>query len=437
MKSLLRLTPIVLIVLIMIVLVLPATTNAQDDDPIVIGASLPLTGGFSIAGEKHQEGYQLCADLINASEQKLLGRPVELIATDNRSDVEQALTQYERLINEDQVDLIFGTFSSRLTFPTSAITEQNQIVHPIPAGGSLRIYEQGFQYLFYFQQNAAEFIGDTPIRMLVDLVGQDSEDFPKTVAVVYADDLFANGTAAGLLGLEVLDPASGDVIVDLAPGSLANAGIEVVYNEQWPGEGFSDWLTLANSIKESEAEWIIGLTASPEEAIQLTRAMQTVAYQPKYVFLSQGTQAEFLEGVGDAAEGVFIHSSWHPLANFEGQFLGAPFTNQDFIDAYGAAHDGAMPDEDVAIPFSLCMGMTQAVEAVGSTDNEAIREWLASRTAEDPVRTILGAFYWDERGLPIDRAFLMTQWQGGELKFVYPLNEFPGTVDLIYPKPEW
>jgi branched-chain amino acid transport system substrate-binding protein len=31
----------------------------------------------------------------------------------------------------------------------------------------------------------------------------------------------------------------------------------------------------------------------------------------------------------------------------------------------------------------------------------------------------------------------MTQWQDGELKFVYPLDEFPGTSDLIFPKPEW
>lgn len=437
MKAILRVFLITLTFLLTLATLVPTTTVAQDDEPIVIGASLPLTGAFSIAGEKHAEGYQLCVDLINASEQKLLGRPVELIVSDNRSDVEQALAQHERLINQDNVDLLFGTFSSRLTFPTSAIAEQNEMVLPIPAGGAVRIYEQGYEYLFYFQQNAGEFVGNTPVQMLVDLVGQDSDDFPETAAVVHADDFFANAIADGLLGNEVLDPGTGDPILDLAPGALADAGIEVVYTEQWPGEGFSDWLVLANSIKRSEAEFIIGLTASPEEAIQLTRAMQTVDYQPKYVFLSQGTQSEFLEGVGDAAEGVLIHSSWHLNANFEGVFLGEPFTNQDFIDAYSEAHDGELPDEDVAIPFSLCMGMTQAAEAVGSTDNTEIRDWLASRTEEEPVRTILGTFYWDERGLPINRVFLMTQWQDGELEFVYPLGEFPGTVDLLYPKPEW
>lgn len=422
------------ILLILTLLVAVAPTLAQDGDPIVIGTSLPLTGTFSIAGEKHSEGYQLCVDTINEMG-GLLDRPVELIITDNRSEVDQALSQMERLINEDDVDLLFGTFSSRLTFPTSAIAEQNDMVLPIPAGGALNIYYQGFENLFYFQQNAGELVGYSPIETLVELVGTDNADFPTTAAVVHADDFFANAIAAGFLGQEVVGP-EGDVIADLSPGALAEAGIEATLVETYPGEGFNDWLGLANTIRRSEAEILIGLTASPEEVIQLTRALQTVGYQPKVAYFSQGTQNEYLEGVGAGVNGVMVHSSWHPNANFEGVLVDQPFTNEDFVNAYREVYD-AEPDEDVAIPFSLCMGMTQAVEAVGSTDNPAIREWLAARTAEEPVRTILGTFYWDEHGLPIDRAFLMLQWQDEELKFIYPVGEFPGTVDIIFPKAEW
>jgi branched-chain amino acid transport system substrate-binding protein len=115
---------------------------------------------------------------------------------------------------------------------------------------------------------------------------------------------------------------------------------------------------------------------------------------------------------------------------------GEKFTNQDFLasfkDKFG--RDG---DEDEAIPFALCQGIEQAVRAVGSTDNTAIKDWLQARTVDDPVKTILGDFYWDDQGLPIDKTMLMTQWQGGELQFVYPVGDFPGTVDLIWPKPEW
>ena len=406
---------------------------AQEGEPIVIGASLPLTGTFSIAGSKHAEGYELCAAQINAMG-GLLGRPVEMRISDNRSDVDQAIAQYERFINEENVDLIFGTFSSRLTFPTSAIAEQNEMVDPIPAGGSLVIYEQGFEFLFYFQQNAGEMVGYSYTETLNELIGPDSENFPTTAAVVHADDFFANGIAAGLLGQEVYD---GDrLVADLAPGALAEAGIEATFVEQWPAEGFNDWLNLANSIRRSEAEMLIGLTASPDEVIQLTRALQTVGYQPKVAYFSQGTQIEYLEAVDSGVNGVMVHSSWHPNANFEGILVDQPFSNQDFIDLYTEQY-GQEPDEDVAIPFSLCMGMTQAVEAVGSTDNVMLRDWLAARTETEPVRTILGTFYWDERGLPIDRSFLILQWQDEELKLIYPVGEFPGTEDILSPKPEW
>ena len=55
------------------------------DDPIVIGSSLPLTGNFSVSGEKHQQGFELCVELIN-EKGGLLDRPVELVISDNRSD---------------------------------------------------------------------------------------------------------------------------------------------------------------------------------------------------------------------------------------------------------------------------------------------------------------------------------------------------------------
>ncbi len=81
--------------------------------------------------------------------------------------------------------------------------------------------------------------------------------------------------------------------------------------------------------------------------------------------------------------------------------------------------------------------MAQAIEGAGTTDNAEISTWLHERTEDEPVQTILGDFVWDERGLPEGKTFLVNQWQGDSLEFVYPVGEFPGVVDLVYPKPEW
>lgn len=406
---------------------------AQAADPIKIGASLPLTGNFSVSGQKHKEGYELCVSEINANG-GLLGRQIELIVSDNRSDTETAINQAERLINVTKADVIFGTFSSKLTFPISSVLEKYGMVHPVPAGGALRIWAQGLKHAFYFQQNAAEYVGATLTNALKDLV--PAGQAPTKAALVHADDFFANAIAAGFVGDEVKSPGSGEVVANLAPGYLKGAGIEVAYTETWPEEGFSDWLNIANSIKKSGADLVIGLTGSSEEAVQLTRALKTVKADIKLLYLSQGTQSEFHEGLGDIANGVMVHSSWHEEVPFIGTLNGGPYSNQQFLDAFKAKY-GKVADEDSAIPFAVCQGMEQAIRATGTTDNAKLSEWLHARTKADPARTVLGPFAWDERGLPIDRPFIMAQWQGAKLNFIYPKGEFEGVAPVIYPKPKW
>jgi branched-chain amino acid transport system substrate-binding protein len=406
---------------------------AMAQDPIKIGSSLPLTGGFAVTGTKHKEGFEMCVKMINDAG-GLLGHPVELIVSDNRSDTETALAQYERLINVDGVDITFGTFSSKLSFPVSSVLNKYGMLHPIPSGGALRIWEQGFDNQFYFQQNAGEYAGRTVVNGLKQLTG---DNMPTTAALVHADDFFANAIRAGFLGEQVMDPGSGKLVRDMAPGFLADVGIEAVYTETWPEEGFSDWLNLANSIKNSNAELVIGLTASAEEAVQLTRALKTVGATPKAIYLSQGTQLEFQEGLGPDTAGVMVQSSWDGAVPFQGMINGKPYSNQDFMRDFEVEF-GRAADEDSAIPFALCQGIEQAVRATDTDDNAKLIAWLRARTKDDPVKTVLGDFYWDERGLPIDRDFLLVQWQDEQLKFIYPTEGMGDIiVPILYPKPDW
>jgi branched-chain amino acid transport system substrate-binding protein len=409
------------------------TAGGAEGEPIIFATSLPLTGEFSLVGAKHQDGYQFCVDEIN-TRGGLLGRPVELVVEDNRSDTEVVVTQTERFITVDNADVLFGTFSSLLGYPASSIAEQNGMVYPMPSSGALRVWERGYQNIFYFQQLVAEETGSS----IVDLVEYYTEqgiitEPMQTAAIVSADDFFAGAIANGFLGGEVSFPDS-DETVSLAPGYAEQLGMEVVFDQQWP-VGFTDWLTLANSIAAAEPDFIAMTTASPDEAISLLRALETVGYNgAEMIYSSQGAQAEFQEELGSTADGVVIHAVWAPQANWEGTLAGEPYTNQDFIDNFTEAYDRP-PDEDEAIPFAVCQGMEQAITGSGDTDNAGMSEWLHSRTEADPVQTIMGDFAWDERGLPAGRAFLVDQWQGEDLALVYPVGEFPGTADLVYPKP--
>ena len=83
---------------------------------------------------------------------------------------------------------------------TTSIAEQNKMIYPIPSGVALQIYERGYRYIFNFQPNAAEYVGQSYHGLMKDLV--DPAEVPKKAAVVYADD-FTGGfeTPLGTLRL--------------------------------------------------------------------------------------------------------------------------------------------------------------------------------------------------------------------------------------------
>ena len=316
--------------------------------------------------------------------------------SDNQSSNETAQAQFERLINEDDVDVLFGTFSSRITFPTTSIAEQNKMVYPIPSGVALQIYERGYQYIFNFQPNAAEYVGQSYLGLMKDLV--DPAEMPKKAAVVYADDFYANAVVAGLTGKKQTI-AGTDKVIDLSPGALAEAGIEVVLEQQWPEEGFSDWITLAELHQGQRRRHggrlhRLARRGDPADPRAPDRGLSAKDSDP-----GTGHPGRVRRAGRRCRRRRDDPLGLAPAVQWEGVLAGKPFTNQDFMQAFNERF-GRDPDEDEAIPFATCQGMDQAIRATGSTDNDVLRDWLAARTAEEPVKTILGDFHWDERGLP-------------------------------------
>jgi hypothetical protein len=66
----------------------------------------------------------------------VLDRQVTLKITDDASNQDTVVADYTKLITQDKVDLLLGTFSSLLNYPASAVAEKNQMVFVEPAGGA-------------------------------------------------------------------------------------------------------------------------------------------------------------------------------------------------------------------------------------------------------------------------------------------------------------
>src|SRR3954469_19636168 len=96
------------------------SASSDSDKPIVIGISLPLTGDFSQPGGEARKGYEIWADQVNA-DGGLLGRQVKLKSVGHARHQNPGATPSTKLITEDRVDRLLGTFSSLLNFPASAV----------------------------------------------------------------------------------------------------------------------------------------------------------------------------------------------------------------------------------------------------------------------------------------------------------------------------
>jgi branched-chain amino acid transport system substrate-binding protein len=372
-----------------------------ETDPIVIGASLPLTGDFSQPGVASQRGYTIWQDMVNANG-GLLRRQVELKVVDDASDQQTVVSDYNRLIGQDRVDLLLGTFSSLLNIPASAVAERNQKVYICPSCASPKMFDRGFKRLFFAQPAVAAHQADLFAQYVASLPASRR---PKTAAYPTQDDPFAAP------------------VVDSVRRLLEAIGIKTVYSKAYPAQT-TNFDTIANDIKARNPD-LVAHGAVFEDGVGMVRSFVKAGYNPKVLFQvsapSNGDQ--YAKGIGAAnTEGIFYAVSWSADANYP--------LNQQFVQAYKSKYGGE-PPEDAADAFAAAQVLQAAVEAVGSVDQTRLADWLHN----NKVQTILGPLSWDQTGAP-QQAFILAQWQGGASKIVLP-RPVANSDKIVFPKPAW
>ena len=80
-------------------------------EPIRVGIISPLTGAWTVYGKAHIAGFELAVDEINAAG-GVLGRNIELVVGDSKTEPRIVVEQANRLIRQERVDFLAGTFSS-------------------------------------------------------------------------------------------------------------------------------------------------------------------------------------------------------------------------------------------------------------------------------------------------------------------------------------
>jgi branched-chain amino acid transport system substrate-binding protein len=376
--------------------------QASAKGPITIGVSLPLTGDFSQPGTQARRGYQVWQSMVN-QEGGILGRKVKLKITDDASNQDTVVSDYTRLITQDKVDLLLGTFSSLLNFPASAVAEKNKMLFVEPAGGAPDMFTRNFHYLFFAQPATAPHQADVFVNYIKSLPASQR---PKTAAYPTQDDPFARP------------------VIESMQSQLEKLGVKTVYSKVYPADT-ANFQTTASAIAAAKPD-LIAQGAVFEDGVGLVRSLKQVGYSPKMLFQTSAPSnaGQYSSGIGAAnTEGVFYTVSWNENAKTP--------KNAEFVKAYADRFNGETPAEDAADAFATAQVLQQAVTKVGSIDQTKLADYLHG----NPTTTILGPLSWDQTGAPQNN-FLLAQWQGGKVQIVAPKTAAT-TSKSIPVKPDW
>ncbi|WP_295640251.1 ABC transporter substrate-binding protein, partial [uncultured Mailhella sp.] len=116
---------------------------AQAAEPVKIGVYLPLTGQNAFGGQLELDGIKLAQQATP----KVLGRDVELVVVDNKSDKVEAANAVKRLVERDKVSAYIGTYGSSLAMAGGEVGEKAK-VPGVGTSCTSPLVTQGKKYYF-------------------------------------------------------------------------------------------------------------------------------------------------------------------------------------------------------------------------------------------------------------------------------------------------
>lgn len=372
--------------------------NATDSDqPIVIGGSLGLTGTYSGPSAAYKAAYEYWVDQVNSSG-GLLGRKVELKIYDDESEAATAQQLYQRLINDDKVDLLLAPYTTAVGGAVVPITERAGKVLWNAGFVSQKLHSTSKLLVSSWTYQEPEY----PRPFFEYLKTLPADQRPRTIAVATAQNSFTLVAKDGFEG-------SGGVL-----NNAKELGLEVVFNEDY-NQTATDLTALIQQVKASNAEVFVALSL-PNDAALIAKTVHQVDYRPRF-YCQCGSQVVTLpnwKDLGEAGLNVFSTTmAWPGQPDRPGLDELFEHLKRDLdyqiMPAYGA---GAL---------AILQVLQQAVEGTKSLDQQRLREYVAS----GEFATAVGTLTYKADGTP-EFAAQLVQQQAGGAQVVWPPDAATG-----------
>ena len=352
-----------------------ATT--EESDTIKLGGNFELSGGASAYGTLMDEGIKMAVAEQNAAD-GLLGKEIEYVSYDNKSEPSESTSVATRLATEDNVVAILGPATTGAANAQSPAVTRAKVPAILPAATG----------------DGVTMDGDSVLEYVFRVCFQDSFQ-GKALAEFAQTDLQATKAV-------ILVDNSTDYAIGLADAFKETFTGDIVAEENFTA-GDTDFKAILTNIANLDYDVIFLPGYYEEGGLIIKQARERGIVQP--ILGPDGfANSTLVELAGaDNVDNVFYASHFTP--NSEDPKV------QDFLAAFEAEY-GKPADSFAALAYDAAQLVFDAIATADSTDSQAITDALA---ATEDFEGVTGTFSFDENHNPIKSAFVIELQDGVEV----------------------
>lgn len=319
----------------------------KEADTIKIGGIFELTGEVAEFGKKGENGAKLAIKEIN-EKGGVLGKKIQFVGTDNKSEAGESTAAATKLITQDKVIGIIGPMTTGNVLAVIPVVTENKLPLVTPTATNATVtLKDGKLNTWIFR---ACFI----------------DPFQGEVAANFALDTIKAKTAALVIDQK------GDYAKGLAESfkkTFEAAGGKVVASEQYVAGQDKDFRAILTNIRAKNPEVVFVPGYYGEAGLIVKQARELKMTMPMIGGDGWGT-GPIVEVAGAAAMNDTYYSD-HVAADDPGL--------ADFTAAYKKEYNQDA-DSFAALGYDAAKLLIAGIEKAGSTENEKIRQALEATT---------------------------------------------------------
>ncbi|MFZ1909378.1 MAG: ABC transporter substrate-binding protein [Burkholderiales bacterium] len=399
---------------------LGASAAAMAADEVKIGVIMPLSGNSASAGKAAVAAMELAAQIVNERHPELKSLPlaagaglpglhgakVKLIVADHQGNPSEGQSQTLRLITQERVVGMLGSYHSSVSLTATAVAERYGIPFVVGDSVAANITGRGFKWTFR----------TTPI----------ASDFANNY-MDFLTDLKKDGHPASTLAIVHENTDYGTSVAGTVQAAAKSHGIDVVADIAYNANG-ADVSAQVLQLKEKQPDAIVFI-AYTSDSILYMKTMKSLDYLPKFVIGDDSgfSDPAFISAVGNLAQGALNRSAWN---------IGAKDSTTWRINEMYKAKTGRDLDDTSGRDMQAAFTLMDAINRAGSTKPEAIRTALQA-TDLKPSQLMMGyrGVKFDQTGQNTLAATYLIQLIGDHYVAVWPASAAQHA--LIYPFQGW